>query len=129
VYPKAKFELRAPGEIRGAWDPDRLGQVISNLASNAAQYARIEEPIAIELAERPDEVMINVHNAVRDTPIDPATLLVLFEPFRRGHATGHHAGLGLGLYIVHAIITAHRGSIAVESTHAGTVFRVVLPRR
>ena len=37
-------------------------------------------------------------------------------------------GLGLGLFIVHQIVTAHQGRIAVHSADGTTRFRVELPR-
>ena len=52
---------------------------------------------------------------------------MLFDPFARGRTSDHPGGLGLGLYIVQEIVRAHGGTIAVESTLAGTTFRVALP--
>ena len=56
----------------------------------------------------------------------------LFSPFKRlhsGDAGGRASSLGLGLYIAERIVTAHGGSIEVESSdNAGTFFTVRLPR-
>ena len=49
----------------------------------------------------------------------------MFEPFVTSKAVG--AGTGLGLAIVRGIVDRHRGTIAVESTDAGTTFLVSLP--
>ncbi len=127
AYPKTRFELRGDCDESGLWDPDRLGQVISNLASNAAQYGRAGEPVVIELARTAGAATISVTNALRDAPIPREVIATLFEPYRRGAANGYSQGLGLGLYIVHEIVRAHCGHIDVESTAAGTTFRVVLP--
>lgn len=65
---------------------------------------------------------------MRDNGIgmDAATRARVFEPFFTTRETG--AGTGLGLSVVHGIITAHRGAINVESTPGeGTVFRIHLP--
>ncbi len=54
----------------------------------------------------------------------------LFDPFKDGHQrAGRNEGLGLGLYIVQQIVTAHAGSIDVRTEdERRTVFRVRLPR-
>ena len=127
AYPKQRFELRGDVDVHGMWDPDRLGQVISNLSSNAMQYGLVGEPIVIELACTATTASIAVTNAVRTAPIAPEAIATLFEPYRRGATAGYAQGLGLGLYIVHEIVRAHRGHIAVESTMAGTTFKVILP--
>jgi signal transduction histidine kinase len=53
----------------------------------------------------------------------------LFEPYQRASNTEGMGGLGLGLYIVKEIVTAHGGSVRVESGDGqGTTFVVSLPR-
>jgi sigma-B regulation protein RsbU (phosphoserine phosphatase) len=128
AYPKTKFELIDPINVQGRWDPDRLAQVVSNLMSNAVQYGRKDMPVTIQLEATPSIVTITITNAIRDKPIPPEHLAVLFDPYRRGKGSErHHAGLGLGLYIVHEIVKAHHGRIEVDSTPAGTSFQVMLP--
>ncbi len=127
AQPTAMLEVIANSEISGTWDPDRLGQVVSNLMSNAIQYGRVGAPITIELARNGDQAVIRVCNANRDKPIPAETQATLFAPYRRGDTTGHSTGLGLGLYIVHEIVRAHGGTITVESSERGTDFTVILP--
>ncbi|MBA2541772.1 MAG: HAMP domain-containing histidine kinase, partial [Deltaproteobacteria bacterium] len=100
-------------DITGVWDPDRLGQAISNVLTNALQYGREGAPIVIELDTIEGAATITVHNTIRDEPIPPDVLARLFEPDRRGvHDVRHSkSGLGLGLYIAAEIIRAHGGSI------------------
>ena len=127
--PKSRFELVTPTPVEGFWDPDRLGQVVSNLASNAAHYGRADAPVTITVAPDADQVWILVHNEIRDEPIPPARLAKLFDPFKRGDDAGQHtAGLGLGLYIVQEIVAAHHGTTSATSDRTGTTFRVGLPR-
>jgi signal transduction histidine kinase len=128
AYPKTKFEMLDPVDIEGRWDPDRLAQVLSNLLGNAAQYGRKDAPVTIQIEKLRSIVTISVTNAIRDKPIPQEQLAVLFDPYRRGRGSErHHTGLGLGLYIVHEIVRAHGGQINVDSTAAGTSFRVMLP--
>lgn len=130
AYPHTQFELVDPVEVEGVWDPDRLGQVVSNLMGNAAQYGKKGVPVTIQIARDATSVTIAVTNAIRDLPIPPEQIAVLFDPYRRGRGSErHHAGLGLGLYIVHEIVQAHHGRVEVSSSSDGTVFRVILPLR
>jgi len=129
AYTKAQFELVATSEVVGIWDPDRLGQVVSNVMSNAVHYGQVGAPIVVAVTSSALAATITVHNSIRDQPISREALATLFAPYRRGHHGGTNAnGLGLGLYIVHEIVRAHGGTMEVESVASGTTFRVVLPR-
>ena len=68
AHPKV---LEAEESIQGAWDPDRLGDVISNLVSNAVQYGD-GRPVTVTLRRERDHALIEVHN--HGTPI-PETVL------------------------------------------------------
>lgn len=127
--PRNQFALLGASELKGVWDPDRLNQVASNLLSNAVRYGLEGGPISIVMSQVAGTTTITVHNEVREGPIPPAELETLFEPYRRGSDAPTGGGLGLGLYIVREIVRAHGGSVAVESSEAGTTFRVVLPER
>lgn len=129
AHSSARFELEAEGSVDGMWDPDRLAQVVSNLASNAIQYGRADAPILVAVSATEPFATITVTNAVRDRPIAAARLATLFDPYSRGPDGERHAGgLGLGLYIVSEIVRAHGGTISAESSELATVFRVQLPR-
>ena len=61
--------------------------------------------------------------------IDPALLPRIFERFTRGDSSrSRTAGsTGLGLSIVHAVVTSHGGKVGVRSHPGQTVFTVTLP--
>jgi two-component system OmpR family sensor kinase len=63
--------------------------------------------------------------------IDPAIVDELFERFSRGDTSRARqtGGTGLGLSIARAIMTAHHGTISVDSAPGRTVFEVRLPAR
>ena len=126
AHPKTTFEITGV-QINGRWDPDRLEQVVSNLAKNAALYGREEAKVTITLETTGDVATISVHNHIRSAPIPEAQLRTMFDPFMRGVSREHATGLGLGLYIVREIVKAHGGVIEVESNLDGTVFRLSLP--
>lgn len=126
AWPERSLNLRvAPGRYDGAWDADRLGQVVSNLGGNALQYSPADAPVLFNLMDGGDSVVLEVHNG--GNPIPTEALPHLFDPFRRASSEG--GGLGLGLYIVEQVVKGHGGNINVSSTaQEGTTFRVVLPR-
>ena len=121
----------SPGTGRGHWDADRLAQVVSNLVGNALRYGDPAHPVRVEVTDAGAEIILRINN--RGAPIRPDVLPRIFEPFQRGADAGGKAprqeGLGLGLYIVRAIVLAHGGTIGVESSaEAGTTFTIHLPR-
>jgi signal transduction histidine kinase len=123
-----RFELVCDADVVGLWDPDRLGQVASNLLGNAVQYGRQGAPIIVEVTRTERAATMTVHNENRGEPIRADAIATLFDPYHRGdHSERNGNGLGLGLYIVNGIVRAHGGTIDVESIPSGTTFRVVLP--
>lgn len=116
-----------PGGVLVA-DQDRLIQVFLNLMQNAVAHTRPGDVIALGGETAPDGA---VRLWVRDEGegMDEETRSHVFERFYRGTAGHERAeGLGLGLALVKAIVDAHEGRIAVESTPgAGTRFVITLP--
>jgi PAS domain S-box-containing protein len=128
VHPERRIDVRAQGEGRGEWDPDRLAQVMSNLLSNALSYSPPDTPVTVSTCGEDEAVVLEVHN--EGTPIPPELLPRLFEPMERGTIQKDRVGrsIGLGLFIVRNIVQAHGGTITVRSGVEGTTFIVRLPR-
>ncbi len=106
-------------------DAGQIRQVIINLLTNAAQ-AIGEAGGAITV--RVDASREWVRLSVSDTGcgIDDGHLARLFDPFFTTKEAGQ--GTGLGLSVVHGIVTAHGGRIDVTSTPGnGAEFTVVFP--
>jgi PAS domain S-box-containing protein len=120
------FRCERHGDVcEGEWDPDRLEQILSNLGHNADRHGQAGTPIVFRCLDDGDFVVLEVHN--EGPPIPPELQAVIFDPFRR--ANRQSPGLGLGLYIVRAIVLAHGGTIDIESSAGhGTSFRVRLPK-
>lgn len=124
AHPKRDIACEVSGVLTGECDTARVEQVFSNLLGNAVAHG--EDPIRLTVQGIGDHVLISVRN--RGTPIAADALPGLFEPFRRGPRTRSH-GLGLGLYIVRQIVTAHGGSIEVTSSaRDGTEVAIRWPR-
>jgi hypothetical protein len=134
AHPAREFRFAAAGDLRGAWDADRLRQAVSNLLGNAVQHGAADAPVELGLAGGDvSEVVVQVRNG--GPPIPPGEIPKIFDPLVRGSGAdsprGNRPGsIGLGLYIAREIARSHGGRIDVTSTRqAGTAFTVHLPRR
>jgi signal transduction histidine kinase len=129
AHPDRELDVRHDGDGSGAWDADRIAQVVTNLATNALHYSAVGSPVTIETGGDEKTVFVAVRNGGR--PIDAAILPRLFLPMQRGTLEPKSArrSVGLGLFIVESIVRAHHGRVEVRSTEsAGTTFKVHLPR-
>ncbi|MEU1150016.1 HAMP domain-containing sensor histidine kinase [Streptomyces sp. NPDC005863] len=121
-----RLELPAePALVRA--DPARLHQVVVNLLANARTHTPPGTTVTARVCGAGPHVRLEVRD---DGPGIPAELLpAVFERFARGDASrSRQAGsTGLGLALVRAIVTAHGGTVTVESVPGRTVFTVVLP--
>jgi signal transduction histidine kinase len=131
AHPGREIRLRAEGDGNGRWDPDRLEQVVSNLAANALHYGPDQTPVTVESLGSEAKWTFSVHNLGEAIPAE--LLPHVWEPFRRGRGSRSSGGvphLGIGLFIVRRIVEAHRGTVHVTSEAAeGTRFVVRLPKR
>jgi len=121
--PGRVLEHRRLGAGTAFVDADRLSQVVTNLASNALAYGATHLPITITSSVAENELTISIHND--GEPIPEELVPHLFEPLRRGEqqVKSGSRSVGLGLYIVHEIATAHGGTVSVASSkEAGTTF-------
>jgi two-component system NtrC family sensor kinase len=112
---------------------DQLGTVALHLNTfrrallNLVQNAMDAMPEGGTLTLRGRQQASTVHLDVCDIGIGipPEHIARIFEPLH----TTKPGGTGLGLYIVHEVITAHGGQVAVHSTVGhGTTFTITLPR-
>ena len=109
-------------------DPERLGQVITNLLTNAVNYNRPEGEVRLRVATQNGSAVVTV--ADTGPGIAAEDLARVFERFYRADQARSNAlgGAGLGLSICKAIVEAHGGTIAVASEPgAGATFTVRLP--
>jgi signal transduction histidine kinase len=106
-------------------DEDGLTQIILNLAGNAIKFTPPGGSVRVEMTDAGTYLEL----AVRDNgPGIPATdIHRVFEPYQQAHQG--RKGSGLGLAIVKELVSAHGGTIAVESEEGkGTCMTVNLPK-
>lgn len=128
IHPERHIAARGTAVRPVQWDPDRIGQVVANLVANAVAYGDADRPVTVGMLEVQEQVAITVHN--HGPEISAGQIERMFQPFVRGSQAGRHQrSVGLGLYIVKEIVSAHGGTVSVDSTReAGTRFTVLLPR-
>ncbi|TVP89883.1 MAG: sensor histidine kinase [Pseudomonadaceae bacterium] len=129
AHDEYRFKHHASGDCTGNWDATRVGQICQNLIGNALQHGSEQGEIAVICEGSDDCVVLSVKNDGK--PIPEADQQVIFELANRKHYQegNPNKNMGLGLYIVRELVTAHNGHISVESApDTGTVFRVELPK-
>ncbi|MCA1586549.1 MAG: PAS domain S-box protein [Acidobacteria bacterium] len=111
-------------------DPTRLGQVVSNLITNAAKYTPSGGTITISGETKQGEVILRV----RDTGVGISTDVLprIFDLFvqERQAIDRSPGGLGLGLTIVRNLIERHGGTVSAHSDGLGqgAEFTIRLPK-
>ena len=126
LAPDHRWRLSLPeSSVDVVGDQQRLHQVITNLLTNARKYT----PAGTTVTVSAHATGFSVHD---DGPGFPPDLRdKAFERFVRGDEARSRAagdgGYGLGLSLVHAIVTAHGGTVSLHSTPGDTTVNVDLP--
>jgi signal transduction histidine kinase len=131
AHPRRRIICDSHGDLTVVADAARIRQVISNLLGNAIQHDSSQGVVKLSLAGEESEVTLSVHNGGAPIPAD--RLATIFDPLVRGDhspAPRRPGSIGLGLYIVREIVTAHGGRVELTSSESeGTRFTVHIPRR
>jgi signal transduction histidine kinase len=105
-------------------DPVRIREVLLNLVGNATRYTPAGDAITIEIAARPQTLVLRVVDTGAGIPAEE--LPHIFERFHKG---AESKGSGLGLAIARDLVRAHGGTIRAESrVGQGTTIEITLPR-
>jgi signal transduction histidine kinase len=103
-----------------------LARVVDNLVSNALKFSPASSKVRIAVALREGDALLTV--ADEGPGIPEVERERVFGRFIRGSGAGGAEGLGLGLSLVHEVVTWHRGRVSVRGAEGtGSVFEVVLP--
>jgi len=117
--------------VRVSGDIDELRAAFSNLLDNAVKYSDKEVEVSISVSAL-DDKRIAVRVADKGIGIPSAQLKRIFKRFYRvpGRFMARVKGTGLGLFIVHSVVTKHGGRVFAESAGLGqgSTFTVHLPR-
>ena len=123
-----EFRLRAESSfVEG--DPARLQQIFWNLIKNSVKFTPAHGRIIIETCN-PSPQKIEIKMIDTGIGIEPEKIDKIFNAFEQGQSsiTRRFGGLGLGLAISKAMVSAHDGTLAAESEgqDRGAIFTVTL---
>ncbi|HET7503503.1 MAG TPA: ATP-binding protein [Kofleriaceae bacterium] len=119
----ASLELTAePAQLLAEVDASKLHQLVLNLVRNAGEAVSAGGHVAVEVGVDDAHCQIRVED---DGPGIPDEVRPrIFEPF----FSTKEGGTGLGMSIVHSLVSLHGGSIDLATGPGGTRFRVTIPR-
>jgi PAS domain S-box-containing protein len=119
------IQIQVSGAVRGLWDRGRLDQAITNLVTNAIKYGG-GTPVTVTVnASGPQRARLTVRDQGPGIPQEHQERV--FGQFERA-ASESLPGMGLGLWLVRRIVTAHGGNVSLDSVQGqGASFTVVLP--
>ena len=104
-------------------DSGKIHQIIQNLVRNALEATRTGGHVNVAISNGNHEVHIRVTD---DGPGIPADVLPrIYEPF----FSTKEGGTGMGMAIVHSLVTMHGGKIEIDTSPQGTKFDVHVPQR
>jgi two-component system OmpR family sensor kinase len=128
VEPSRPIALDVDGPVQVTGDSARLRQVFDNLLANVRTHTPPGTPATVRVRANGETAVLVVEDQGRGMTEDEAARA--FERFYRVDPSRARAsgGLGLGLSIVSAIVTAHSGEVRVDSVPGeGATFTVTLP--
>ncbi len=129
LFAKGQIELRTPLSPHPVWinaDISQIRQVVVNLTVNAVQAMPNGGRLEIRTSTEPEQGTAILLMEDTGVGMSEATLGKIFLPFFTTKEAGR--GTGLGLAVVHGIVTSHGGRIEVRSKeNVGTCFSVFLP--
>lgn len=124
-----EIEVVLPEDLPPLWfDREAIGQVMTNLLSNAAKYGA--DGKRVRIAVEPHEEGVDLSVTDRGMGIDAEELPRVFDDFFRSQdpEVRRRKGTGIGLAIVRYIVEAHGGTIHVDSVpNDHTTFTLTLP--
>lgn len=109
-------------------DSRRIVQVLVNLLSNANKYGPPDSEITIRAAHQDDQIKVEVRD--RGPGVPPGSKTDLFHRFlhKDVESDRKRSGVGLGLWVVKAIVEEHGGQVGVaDHAGGGSVFWFTLP--
>jgi signal transduction histidine kinase len=109
------------------YDNDRVVRILANLISNAIKFSSRGEKVVVKV--RSDQKFANISIVDTGAGIPADQLAGLFDNFWQARKTADK-GSGIGLAMVKALVTAHGGTVDVQSqVGRGTTVTFSLPRR
>jgi signal transduction histidine kinase len=125
--PVPDVDLQGLKPLTAVVDPGHLGQVLTNLFTNAIKYGG--DRVTVDSRSDGDHVLVRVSDS--GPGVDATFVPHLFDRFTRSEDArgGAQTGTGLGLYIARSLLLANGGDITYEtSPGGGATFCLHLPQ-
>jgi signal transduction histidine kinase len=126
-----KISLMAESVEDGCeWPLDRLAfvRILNNLISNGIKYSNSGGAVIVSARILSDD-MLQFRVKDNGKGVDPGRVARIFEPYARLARDARQEGHGLGLFVTKSLVSAHGGTISVESIlGVGSTFTVTIPR-
>lgn len=116
---RVTLSLRVSGDLMAVSDPLLLAQAIGNLIDNALKFARDGGEISVVATRRDEMIAISIADDGPGIPDEEKSKVT--ERFYRGDASRGTPGVGLGLALVKAVATLHRGSLEFGDNQPGLI--------
>ena len=128
VAEEKRLTLSLDGDAEVSADRLMLRRALGNLLSNAVRHSTENSTIHVEIRMNPKSVLLYMRNSGDSIPSEYRQRV--FDRFFRVDPSRQRSseGSGLGLAITKSIISAHGGTISVESMGDATTFTLSLPR-
>ncbi|GLC78938.1 hypothetical protein LBYZC6_10520 [Lacrimispora brassicae] len=126
--PESIVRVKVPDEfVMVPMDAILIEQVIMNLLENAVYHSNSTEPISLSIFVRDGYAWFEIRD--HGVGISPERLNTLFDGYTSSPNSSYdsHKGMGIGLSICKAIVTAHDGKITAANEEHGAVFTFTLP--
>jgi signal transduction histidine kinase len=114
-HPGHEVDFTTPAELRAEADPYLARILFENLIGNAWKYTGKVSPAYIEFGRTEADGRLAYFVRDNGAGFDMAYADKLFKPFQRLHDPREFEGTGIGLSIVHRIVTRHEGRIWAEA--------------
>ena len=123
-----KLRFECDEQARATIDCSKICRVVQNLAGNASKHNPEGTDITIDVTcPDKDSICLQVSDNGSGIPQDKLNSLFNFKKKFDDTDSVEPPSFGMGLYIVHWIVTLHDGELQVESSETGTIFSIYLP--
>ena len=122
-----RITVASEGRLVARAHAGRLERALSNLVDNALRHGAGD----VELSSHWSEGQVSILVIDHGTGMDDAFHARAFESFSRASTARSQDGQGLGLTIVHAIVSEHQGTVTIENRAGGdgTIAKITIPGR
>ena len=118
-----------PEHLYAVIDLERMGQVLVNLLDNAIKFSKPGAKIKIQVKAQNNNIQISIKD--QGPGISRKNLEIIFKKFYTAATQSNikNQGAGMGLAISKAIVSAHDGSLSVQSEEgSSSTFFITLPQ-